>query len=1455
MKKLLLSSLLIFAILGVYGQQHWVSFNGQAQGKPDIRVIEKSGTKSMTLEINIPGMYVEDVQQEGKTFQRLEIMEMQSTKEIGRAELPMISKIVGLPGNTIARLTILEQEESTLENYLVYPFQTPTKDIKKAKKAGFDYDKAFYASTGSFPGNNLYVEKPQEWRDVRVSGIHYVPLLYNAAAKQLTVTTRIRIRVDFEADNNQAAITRSKSVKPTFFKLYKSSLLNFDMMGLTESLSSADTNVRYLIITNDGAVPALANFIQWKNEQGFRVEVKILEPGFNQPQEFKNYIQQLYDNEDLEYVLMVGDAYPNGGSGGGPNIVPMFWWAPGGEDPSYSDSWYTCLDGVDDHYADLAIGRFTYDNIGELEGQIVKTMAHYFNPDTTSNWAEHTLLVAHEENFPQKYTQCKEEIRTYSYPLQTPLFQTCYGGAGAGNADIVNFVNNTSCGIFNYRGHGSTTEFWEWGATGSFTSTHVDQLTNINKCFVLFDVCCDNMDIVDFPGNCLCESFMKSAVASVAINGAIIPSYTIPNHDYDKEMYKAVFEEGIYNIGYVTNFANITVLNVHGTIGRSNVRTYLWLGDASLEPWTKKAMVLNVSHAPELLQGSTSMQVVVNGQTGPLEDAMVCISNANGTIYGVAFSDASGIANVQFASPVLASGTAKVTVTKHNYLPYQGNIALIQMTGPYVIKDSQSINDTLANNNGLLDYGESVKMTLGMKNVGISTASNVNVTISSASPYVTITDNNEAYGNIAANTIKSVPSGFAFQVANNVPNGYLILFALTATDGTSSWNSSFSVQAHAPVLNLGNVTVLDPAGNNNGKIDAGETVNLVVEVKNTGSADASVVIGNLLTTDTYITINSSTQTYGPVAPGAVSQQNFSITASGATPAGHTANFNVNFSANLGISGTGTFNKVVGQIPILIVNFDPNNSSAPAMITAINSLGLSAELLTTLPADLGLYNTIFVCLGVYSNNHPLTSAEGTQLAAYLGGGGRLYMEGGDTWCYDAQTAVHPMFNIQPDGDGSSDLAMVLGFPGTFTEGMLFTYTGENNYIDRIIPVNNAFPILQNAPTTYYTGIAYDGPGYKTIGCSHEFAGFGDDAFPSNKQELMHQYLIFFGLLSDVLSANFSSVNPSVCQGSSVSFLDFSSGAPTSWSWSFPGGNPSNSTLQNPVVSYATAGNYNVTLTVTDGVDTNTIVKNNYVHVVTQLPAIGGISAPTTLCQGSPSTYITTPGLPDAISYQWTLSPPNAGTISGNGQNATIYWNGTFSGTAQVTVAGINACGPGLQSNPLTINTVPLPNVTMNQFAPVCLNAPPFMLTGGIPLGGIYTGEGVFNGQFLPYLAGAGWRYITYTFTDNNGCMNAATQGIYVDNCTAISEADNAGNIQVFPNPTEGKFSIEASGLHNGIVNIRIVNALGEVAFEVNKASEKGKLKLDIDGSGFDKGIYFVILNTSGGTRSLKVVIQD
>ncbi len=70
---------------------------------------------------------------------------------------------------------------------------------------------------------------------------------------------------------------------------------------------------------------------------------------------------------------------------------------------------------------------------------------------------------------------------------------------------------------------------------------------------------------------------------------------------------------------------------------------------------------------------------------------------------------------------------------------------------------------------------------------------------------------------------------------------------------------------------------------------------------------------------------------------------------------------------------------------------------------------------------------------------------------------------------------------------------------------------------------------------------------------------------------------------------------VSEGESVTFTDLSQN-PNSWSWTFEGGNPASSTAQSPVVSYNSAGVYDVTLIVTNTAgDNDTEVKTEYISV--------------------------------------------------------------------------------------------------------------------------------------------------------------------------------------------------------------------------------------------------------------------
>ena len=96
-------------------------------------------------------------------------------------------------------------------------------------------------------------------------------------------------------------------------------------------------------------------------------------------------------------------------------------------------------------------------------------------------------------------------------------------------------------------------------------------------------------------------------------------------------------------------------------------------------------------------------------------------------------------------------------------------------------------------------------------------------------------------------------------------------------------------------------------------------------------------------------------------------------------------------------------------------------------------------------------------------------------------------------------------------------------------------------------------------------------------------------------------------------SFTASTTEVSLGQSISFTDNSFGTIASWSWTFEGATPSTSTAQNPTnITYSTAGDYDVTLTITDADgNSQTLTKENYIHVAESITMQNGS---VTTCSG-------------------------------------------------------------------------------------------------------------------------------------------------------------------------------------------------------------------------------------------------
>ena len=157
---------------------------------------------------------------------------------------------------------------------------------------------------------------------------------------------------------------------------------------------------------------------------------------------------------------------------------------------------------------------------------------------------------------------------------------------------------------------------------------------------------------------------------------------------------------------------------------------------------------------------------------------------------------------------------------------------------PYVTYYSNDLSLIPGEGGQNLNFGDSLYLDLGLKNIGDQPATNLTATVTTSSPYIQLTDSIETYGTMAPGEIKTIPQGYSFKVSDSVPDNQKIRFNVHVTDTDTTWNSHFTHTSHAPNLSVTYFQIDDElTGNNNHILDPGETADIEVIISNTGDFD------------------------------------------------------------------------------------------------------------------------------------------------------------------------------------------------------------------------------------------------------------------------------------------------------------------------------------------------------------------------------------------------------------------------------------------------------------------------------------------------------------------------------------------------------------------------------------------------------------------------------------------
>ncbi len=239
--------------------------------------------------------------------------------------------------------------------------------------------------------------------------------------------------------------------------------------------------------------------------------------------------------------------------------------------------------------------------------------------------------------------------------------------------------------------------------------------------------------------------------------------------------------------------------------------------------------------------------------------------------------------------PQISEETATVLQAGKNNNSGSGRIDCLaaveatSMPGPSYY--AHTVNDASGNNNGELDPGESVLLSLTMANFSDEEANGVTVEISTTNEFITITDNTEYFGDFGLEDIIEMTDAFAFDVANNIPGGETFKIDINAYNDDESWTSSFLVTANGVLLMTGSYSFDDASGNNNGGLDPGETVDMHIEIMNNGQIDAGDAMAYLTTSDPMVTINAGTFDLETLESGGTVDAMFNLSISEGAPVG------------------------------------------------------------------------------------------------------------------------------------------------------------------------------------------------------------------------------------------------------------------------------------------------------------------------------------------------------------------------------------------------------------------------------------------------------------------------------------------------------------------------------------------------------------------------------------------
>lgn len=581
----------------------------------------------------------------------------------GAPDLPSISRSIIIPNTATMNIRILAASYVEYDNIHVAPSKGNLPRTIDPAEVPYEFGPVYTQNTW-YPTRIAELQEPYYLRDFHGQVVTIHPFQYNPAAATLRFYNDITVEISPSSpitvsSNSQLPV----KVDSDFLPIYEHHFINFN----TAKYTPVSDQGNMLVITYDNFWGSMVPFVQWKNLKGIPTKMVNVST-IGDANAIKSYIANYYNTTGLTFVLLVGDAAQ----------VPTLYANGGASDPSYS-----YIVG-NDHYPDLFVGRFSAENIAQVQTQVNRTITYERDPKAGATWYKNGTGIGSQYGPGDDGLYDWQHIKrirglllnfTYTY------VDEFYGGSQGGNdspgdptPSMISTALNQGRSIINYCGHGSQTS---WGTSG-YSNSDVNALVNDNMLPFITSVACLNGDFVS--GTCFAEAWLR-ATHNGQPTGAIGAYMSSVEQSWDPPMEaQDEFNDilvGLYANNTKTTFGGLcyngamAMNDQYGPDGWAMTDAWIVFGDPSVQVRTDTPATMIVTHDSNIPYGATTFELTVPGVSNAL-----CAISYEGRLLGNGYTDATGHAIIQFFTPLNVSGNVKLVVTAFNKMPYNATLTI-----------------------------------------------------------------------------------------------------------------------------------------------------------------------------------------------------------------------------------------------------------------------------------------------------------------------------------------------------------------------------------------------------------------------------------------------------------------------------------------------------------------------------------------------------------------------------------------------------------------------------------------------------------------------------------------------------------------------------------------------------------------------------------------------------------